>query len=221
MLDLRAMMDMAPIAAAQAGLLRSIPAVSESWFLGLEREGFLVNGTVRTLDRADGIRFIDATERALPSGWDLLDVFAQLDFGPWQVDGAKDVNASLRSLGMFDQRWQGSKLSALWHPIPSRATALMDHERLLREGVFDAAGLMAQFPSARTLSRRLAVEVHALHVYLNHGEWLERIWPDRSSEEREQFAADLIRRTRDTRAASDRLALALGQSPSPVLQSGS
>ncbi|HEX5037025.1 MAG TPA: hypothetical protein VFX30_07680 [bacterium] len=221
MLILGAMMDTAQLAATQAALLRSTSAPAENWLMGMQRAGFLSDGVVRTLDRCDGLLFIDETEKNLPPGWDLLDAFARLDFGPWTTDGPKDVNASLRSLGMFDQRWQGSKLSALWHPIPSRATALMDHERLLREGAFDAAGLMERFPSARTLWRRLAVEIYALDVYLDHGEWHERLWPDRSLKDRERLAADIIRRTRPTLAAADRLALALGQIPSPVVQSDS
>jgi hypothetical protein len=215
------MMPLSQAAVFSSVRLRPIPAAAESWFSGLCREGFLVDGAVRALNRAEGIRFIDETARFLPPDWDLLDAFAHLDFGPWRNDGLKDVNASLRSLGMFDQRWSGSKLDALWHPIPSRATAVMDHERLLREGAFDAAGLMQQFPSARTLSRRLAVEVHALDVYLDRPEWLERLWPDRLPQHRKNLAADLIDRTRDTRKAADRLSLALGEIPADVVPSGS
>jgi hypothetical protein len=205
------MLEAAPITTFQAA--HTATAFAAPWYHWLEQEGFLVHGSVSLLKTAEeGVRFVRDTEKALPRGWDLLDAFSTLDFGPWKPDGYKDINASLRSMGMFSDRWRNSKLDALWHPLPSRETVVMEHERLLREGALDAAGLLDLFPNAFRLASRMEVEIFALETYLGHEDWLERLWPDRPGKEREALAKDLIRRSAPARDAGRRLLQTLGES---------
>lgn len=183
------------------------------WYNDLQDLGFMADGRVRTLETVpDGIRFIGSVEACLPGAWDVLDAFARLDFGPWRPDGRKDINASLRSLGMFDQRWKGNKFDALWHPIPSRVTAVLDYEQMLTEGLFDAAGLLREFPGAGLAATRLQVEVGVLEVYLGRDDWWDRLWPDETQASQRRRAARLLTESRVYAASAQFVSSQLGSS---------
>lgn len=172
----------------------------------LEKTGFLEDGIIRPLDSTlDGIRFVRVAMAGLPREWDLLDAFETLDFGPWRADGEKDINASLRSMGMFRTRWNGNKWDALWHPFPSRAVVLQEFARLLDEGEFDPPGLVRQFPCARLIVRRLEVEGFVLECYLSSHEWKRQLWPALDLHERQQEARKKILEALPARRTAQRL----------------
>lgn len=179
-----------------------LQAVPTSFF----QQGFIVHGVVRELATAqEGIRFVSELERSLPKHWDLLDAFKRLDFGPWRPDGSKNVNASLRSMGMFDERWGGSKFEALWHPIPSRETVIFDYDRILEEGALCAAGLLRTFPGASLMLSRIEVEIFVLERYLRREDWTERLWPDLSASERRERSLEAVGRGQGVREAARRV----------------
>jgi hypothetical protein len=184
----------------------------------LSRAGLLIDGRVPDLASVDeGLRFVGGVAAALPEGWDLLDAFSGLDFGPWRPDGCKDINASLRSLGMFGARWRGNKWDALWHPIPSRATAVLDYDRLLSEGALSAAGLRILFPSSALSASRLQVEVGVLEMYLRRDEWWSRLWPALDRELQDEEAQIHLGEGLFYGAAARRVSCRLGEE---VLESG-
>lgn len=170
------------------------------------QQGFIVQGVVRELATPEeGIRFVSGMEQSLPASWDLLDGFKRVDFGPWRPDGRKNINATLRSMGLFDERWNGSKFDALWHPIPSRATVILDYDRMLDEGALCAAGLLREFPGAPLILSRIEVEVFVLERYLRREDWTRRLWPDLGESERSGRASEIVGRGRHVLEAARRV----------------
>ncbi|HSA60420.1 MAG TPA: pyridoxal-phosphate dependent enzyme [bacterium] len=147
----------------------------------LATAGYLAGGSVRSLETPEeGIAFVDCVLANLPEGWDLVDAFELLDFGPWKEK--KDINGSLRSFGQYHQRWNHSKEEALTHPESNRGQQLELSLRGLSDGA-PASEILKEFPLL-TL-HRLQVETHVMDVYLNRPDWIERLRPDMTPAERE------------------------------------
>lgn len=160
-------------------------------FHGFTRQGVL--GTLKTVER--GRDLIHVMTPYLPDSWDLLDAFEGLNlrfreadprykeeefdfYGPWAPVGRKDVNATLRSLGMFHERWEGSKEAALLHPHGNRANPVIQSAALVKMGKVEIIeALRPTFPWELVLPR-LQVESAVIDLYLNRPDWLGRLRPD-------------------------------------------
>ena len=152
----------------------------------LAAAGYWVGGSVRPLSGAEeGIVFVDFLVSKLPEGWDVLDALSLLDFGPWTP--VKGVNATLRSLGQFHERWNHSKEEALTHPESLRGMILENALRGLEQGTLTPAQARDMVPLVKV--ERLYVETYVLDVFLRHPEWLELLRPEMPPDRREVYFA--------------------------------
>lgn len=218
-----------------AGLLRQIEERGRirSWVqirsefktmtAALEKAGFLINGEingeirgeVRLLtDFGDAKAFLDLVISHLPQGWDPLDALARLHFGPWRPDGEKDINATLRSLGAYQERWEGNKALSLIHPLGNRGNTMVQGMGLVQMGrkTFEEAD--RKLDLADTYPRLLA-ETYLIDRYLERNDWLRRLWPDVSSEGLESRIDEPRRSNELIKAALGDYARHRSQEPDP------
>lgn len=147
----------------------------------LAAAGFMAGGSVRLLATPEeGIAFVDRVLEYLPEGWDLIDAFEVLDFGPWEKQ--KNINGSLRSLGQFHQRWNHSKEEALTHPESNRGQQLELALKSLSGGA-SKSHILKEFRLVNL--HRLQVETHVMDAYLDRPEWLERLRPGMTQAQRD------------------------------------
>jgi hypothetical protein len=147
----------------------------------LASAGFLKDGSVKHLATPEeGMAFVHCVLRNLPEGWDLIDAFEVLDFGPWKE--RKDINGSLRSFGQHRQRWNRGKEDALTHPESNRGQQLEGFLHLLSNGT-SLEEVLEKFPLVNV--DRLQVETYVMDLYLDRLDWLERLRPSMTPAERE------------------------------------
>lgn len=132
-----------------------------------------------------GIEFIDFLAALVQNelsayGLDLMDALEIIDrtigFGPWHEQ--KTVSGSLRSLAIFRERWAGSKLDALMHPLSGRANLLIQVNEFLAHGEMDLneASEMLRLNSEASILERLVAELHAIETYLyTEPNWMEAL----------------------------------------------
>jgi len=159
----------------------------------LKAGGFLRNGEIRALaDFEDAKSFLDLLVEHLPDGWDPIDALSRLHFGPWRPEGEKDINATLRSMGAFQERWEGNKGLSVVHPLNDRATRMVAGMDVVRRGkkTLEAAekslGLLNVYP-------RLLVETYIIDLLLKRGDWLRHLWPEKEGDDLAYHAAQLRR----------------------------
>lgn len=167
----------------------------------LESKRYLSSGEVRALtDFDDAKGLIDLILAHLPDGWDLLDVFSRLHFGPWRPTGHKDINASLRSMGEIQERWEGSKGATLLHPLNGRATVLNAAMDLVDKGKKTLEALEGQLRLA-PLVPRLEVETYVAEIYLQRPDWLLSLWPHLDEVNRNYESVQMRRANQETQKA--------------------
>lgn len=147
----------------------------------LKAAGYLRFESVRLLTTPEeGIVFVDFLMSHLPEGWDLIDAFELLDFGPWK--SKKDINASLRSFGQYRQRWNHRKEDSLTHPESNRGQQLENALHRLSLGT-PMEEVLEQFPVMS--AQRLQVETYVMDLFVSRPDWLERLRPEMTPDQRE------------------------------------
>lgn len=159
----------------------------------LEEAGFLSGGQVLTLSDPDEAKaFLDLLLSRLPEGWDPIDALARLHFGPWRPEGEKDINATLRSLGAYQERWEGNKALSLTHPVGNRGNKMVGGMGMVEAGRRSFEEVDRDFELAAIYSR-LLVETYLIDRYLERGDWIARLWPDEGPEALEARIGELRR----------------------------
>ncbi len=140
------------------------------------------------------LNFVDFLACRLPEGWDLIDAFRELDFGPF-VD-VKGPRATFRSMGEFstrryeeDAHQLGNRLYALFHPVANRANIVIQAGAVAAsrpEVLGTLIEELEQQPGTRikTWISRLAGEARVIEHYARYPEWQLRLAPELSERER-------------------------------------
>jgi hypothetical protein len=166
---------------------------------------YLSSGTVRVLNAADGKAFTQTLAEHLPEDWDLMEGLAALSthfresdsryhpesfdfYGPWRPVGEKDVNATLRSLSMYGERWEGSKEACLLHPLGNRSNPIIQAAELYLGGrnIIDHLSESLRWD---LVLPRLEVESFIVDLYLDRLVWQESLRPDLAPAERSRHFA--------------------------------
>jgi hypothetical protein len=109
---------------------------------------------------------------SVPLGEDMMGFLHCLKFGPRRPTGMKDMNATLRSLGMYDERYEGDKLESLWHPFASRGAGLLGGAKFIGTALYPMERAHREYD---LLLPRLAVESLVVDFYLERGDWYQRM----------------------------------------------
>ncbi len=185
----------------------------------LQAGGFLVEGAARPLNAADGKACGQALANHLGKGRDLIEGLADLNdhfrktdpryrseafdfYGPWRLEGEKDVNSTLRSLGMYRERWGGNKELCLLHPLGNRSNPVIQAAELYVAGR-NIIDLLSESVIWELVLPRLEIESFIVDLYLSRPDWLERLRPDFNPNGRTEHFAAVGRQ-------NDRLKSALG-----------
>lgn len=122
---------------------------------------------------ARGCELVDLLADFVPDGYDLLDLLARINWGIWELH--KGVVGTLRSLGMFEERWGGKKIDALHHPFSRRAKEVEAYCAQLLDGEMHPQDLLRD-PNLLASLTRLEVECYVLELFLGRPHWIARLF---------------------------------------------
>ena len=203
-----------------------LPSIS-----ALNAVGFLAGGVVRALNVTDGKVFIQTLADHLKDESDLIeglaglnDHFRQTDpryslgafdfYGPWRPEGEKDINATLRSLGMYRERWDGNKSESLFHPFGNRANPVIQAAELYLNGQ-NIIGRLSECIRWELVLPRLEVESFIVDLYLSRPAWMEALQPGLALSRQPEWFANMASQNGRLKNALGVLAKYFGNNGSP------
>jgi hypothetical protein len=183
----------------QAGVLPKVyEALAQSGFLNPEAQTFFEqNGCldlgegkeevwVREIKTAEeGIELVELLVSLVPPGWDLIDLLREINFGPWTEE--KGINATLRSMGIYDERRWVNKGKSIFHAFRNRGTKVIGWRQQVE---WAEQRITKKSPEVfverfREIYHRLVVELHIAEIVLERRpDWWERLWPEMTHEQR-------------------------------------
>lgn len=182
----------------QSGVL---PKVYEA----LAQNGFLNKVCVREIQTAEeGIELVELLVSLVPPGWDLIDLLREIDFGPWTEE--KGINATLRSMGLHEERRWINKGGSIFHAFRNRGTKVIGWRQQVKwaEQKITKKSPEVFLERFKKIYPRLVVELHVAEIVLERRpDWWERLWPQMTHEQRLEEIANnkiLIKEVREAMA---------------------